>query len=195
MRRKRATGELAKAWGATYPQKKVGKETLCGSLFTLDSSLGLRCLSASQPTLTDEEEEEEENKYCPPAAHVYYHQRRTGECVWAHACTSFGRGQIPNALGSHPSHSSQKAPTHTRTHAHLPTEPPPQHSFPSIPSPAAEKSSVATHMWQLQPSFTSSQPVHGLRSPRQLLRLLLLFLLQVKQAFIDRDGFPLGCFV
>lgn len=131
MRRRRATGELAKAWGATYPQKKVGKETLCGSLFTLDSSLGLRCLSASQPTLTDEEEEEEENKYCPPAAHVYYHQRRTGECVWAHACTSFGRGQIPNALGSHPSHSSQKAPTHTRTHAHLPTEPPPQHSFPS----------------------------------------------------------------
>lgn len=56
-------------------------------------------------------------------------------------------------------------------------------------------------MWQLQPSFTSSQPVHGLRARRQLLRLLrllrllILFLLQVKQALIDRDGFPLGCFV
>lgn len=47
-------------------------------------------------------------------------------------------------------------------------------------------------MWQLQPSFTSPQPVHGLWS---LLLLLLLFLLQVKQTFIDRDGFPLGCFV
>lgn len=192
MRRRRAVGELAKARRATHPQKKVGKETLWGSLFTLDSSLGLRCLSASQPTLTHEEEEEEK-KYCPPAAHVYCHQRRTCECVGAHACTSFGRGgQIPKALVKHPSHSSHKAPTHTRT----PTSPP--SPLPSIPSPAAEKSSVATHMWQLQPSFTSSQPVHGLRSPRQLLRLLrllLLFLWQVKQAFIDRDGFPLGCFV
>lgn len=104
-------------------------------------------------------------------------------------------GRFPNALvncANHPSHSSHKAPNHTRS----PTSPP--SPLPSIPSPAAEKSSVATHMWQLQPSFTSSQPVHGLRARRQLLRLLrllLLFLLQVKQALIDRDGFPLGCFV
>ena len=50
-------------------------------------------------------------------------------------------------------------------------------------------------MWQLQPPFTSCQPVHGLCSLLLLLLLLLLFLLQVKQTFIDRDGFPLGCFV
>ena len=45
-------------------------------------------------------------------------------------------------------------------------------------------------MWQLQLPFASPQPEYRLR-----MLLLLLFLLQVKQTFIDRDGFSLGCFV